>query len=1488
MQQKFGLYDPINEHDACGIGFTANITGKAEHQILTDGLTILKKLVHRGAETNDATGDGAGMLFQIPFSFFEDESKALGIDLPPKGEYGLGMFFLPRDGKKLTTALKFIEEACNECGADILGWRNVPVDPSCLGVKAEASRPEIRQAFIRVSGCKGEKLERKLFLIRKIINNKAIAADFEPEDLYTASLSCRTVVYKGMFVAPQLEAFYDDLRNKKFKSVFAVVHQRYSTNTFPSWILAQPFRSIAHNGEINTLRGNLNRMKSREPNISSEFYGKDISKLFPVTDSRLSDSANFDAVLELLTAGGRPIEHAAMMMMPEAFGQTYHISQDRRAFYEYHAAIMEPWDGPAAIVFTDGLKVGACLDRNGLRPARWTLTKSGRFVLASESGVLDIAPEDVMRNGRLAPGKMIIVDFEKHRVRYDNEVKSEISRSKPYRRWLDENRIELRELFQIPEIAETDPENIAKLQRVFGYSHEELTKVIAPMAANGSEPLSSMGNDEALAILSARPALMYDYFKQLFAQVTNPPIDPYREKLVMSLMSFIGKEGNLLSETPEHCRQLKLQHPILSNNDMQKIKTLDHEDMKSAVIDSLYEAGTGEEGLKKALDRMSAEAVEKISEGATFIILSDKNVSQYSVPVPALLAISAVHHALVENKVRQNAGLFIETGEARDVMHMALLLGYGASAINPYLVFQSLSGLQTSGNLPESMKLEIAAENYIAACKAGIMKIMSKMGVSTLRSYRGSQLFESVGLNREFIDRFFSGTASRIGGIGLESIAESSDKRHSSAYSQVQLNKTTELDAGGKLHYRKKSIKHLMTPQAVTLMHKAIRNGDYGIYKQFSAEINNFSEKLCTLRSLFKFKTQTPIPLEEVEPEEEIVKRFVSSAMSLGSISREAHETIAIAMNRLGGMSNSGEGGENIERYTPLENGDSLNSKVKQIASARFGVTSNYLAHAQELQIKIAQGAKPGEGGQLPGHKVDNFIGSIRYAEPGTVLISPPPHHDIYSIEDLAQLIYDLKCGNPTARVSVKLVSEAGVGTIAAGVAKGKAGMILISGGDGGTGASPISSIKYAGMPWELGLAETQQTLVLNGLRKNVRLQTDGQMRTGRDIVIAALLGAEEFGFGTVSLVSMGCVMMRKCHKNTCPVGVATQDPELRKRFAGKPEHLINYMTYVARETREIMAELGFRTIDEMVGRTEILEMNDAIETWKQQGIDLSGILAKPEAASHEEYYCTEPSVMDLSSHLDNKILKKAAGVIAKPGTPVEMDLKIQNTDRSVGATLSYKVSEKHSHTGLPEGSINCRFTGHAGQSFGAFLAQGIKFSLSGTANDYLGKGLSGGQIVISPPEKSSFRSQNNIIIGNVSMFGATSGEVFISGMAGERFCVRNSGATAVVEGVGDHACEYMTGGKVVILGKVGLNFAAGMSGGVAYVLDEDQLFDTKCNLEMVNVEPISDAFELNGLKSLIEKHIELTGSEYAAGILKDWTEMAPAFVRVMPIGRNK
>jgi glutamate synthase domain-containing protein 2/glutamate synthase domain-containing protein 3 len=1173
-----------------------------------------------------------------------------------------------------------------------------------------------------------------------------------------------------------------------------------------------------------------------------------------------------------------------MMMVPEAFGAKYHISEDKRAFYEYHAAIMEPWDGPAAIGFTDGVKIGATLDRNGLRPGRYVITKSGKVVVASEVGVLDIAPEDVLQKGRLAPGKMFVVDTSKNRIIYDNEVKSTISRRKPYRRWLEQNRIELKGLFQVPGPVDIDHESLYRRQWIFGYTLEDVKVQLLSMAETGQEAVHSMGNDAALAALSDRPQLLYNYFKQLFAQVTNPPIDPYRENLVMSLMSFIGREENLLDETPQHCHQLKLPHPVLSNDDMMKLRCVDIEGYRSCVLPILFNVSEGEQGLEKAIEELCKTTEAKVDEGYTLIILSDRGVDESKAPIPALLATAAVHHHLIKSQKRQLTGLVVETGEARDVMHFATLIGFGASAVNPYLAFEILAEQKEKGKL--TGRLEANFEHYITAIKKGLLKVMSKMGISTIRSYRGAQIFEAVGLGEEFIDKYFPGTSSRIGGIGIDVVAKEVLMRHRSAYNRDDI-ALEALDSGGNFQLRKFSEKHLYSAEAITLVHRAVRESSFELFRQYTAQINDSSKNLCTLRGLFTFKKRDAIPLSEVEPAESIVKRFVSSAMSFGSISKEAHETIAIAMNRLGAASNSGEGGEDEERYIPLPNGDLKKSMIKQVASGRFGVTSNYLINSKELQIKMAQGAKPGEGGQLAGLKVDDVIARVRHSTPGVTLISPPPHHDIYSIEDLAQLIFDLKNANRDARISVKLVAEVGVGTVAAGVAKGKADMVLISGHDGGTGNSPISSIKHAGIPWEIGLAETQQTLVMNRLRDRIRVQVDGQLRTGRDIVIAALLGAEEYGFGTASLVSLGCLMMRKCHVNTCPIGVATQDPKLREKFVGKPEHLMNFMMYIAQDTREIMASLGFRTIDEMVGRVDILDVNAAISHWKANGLDLSKILTSPVAPNGGSLRCTTTQVHDFSLSIDDDLIAKSRKAIDTK-EPVLIDVPIRNCNRTVGATLSSEVSKKYGGKGLPADTIKCKLTGSAGQSFGAFLAAGITFELEGDANDYFGKGLSGGKLIVYPHKKSTFRPQNNIITGNVNLFGATSGEVYINGMAGERFAVRNSGATAVVEGVGDHACEYMTGGIVVVLGRTGVNFAAGMSGGYAFVLDEDQLFDTKCNLEMVDVEPVLVEKDREMLRTLIQNHVKFTNSEHASRILRDWTEMLPQFVKVMPIDYRK
>ncbi len=1346
--------------------------------------------------------------------------------------------------------------------------------------------PFMKQIFVKFKDLSHDHLERKLYVLRKCIEKAVSKKKYSIDEFYIPSFSCRTIVYKGMFVAPQFESFFPDLADTDFISALALVHQRYSTNTFPSWPLAQPFRYIAHNGEINTLRGNMNKMNAREATLSSKLFGSDIKKLFPVIVPGGSDSGSFDNAYELLVSAGRSVEHSMIMMVPEAFGVKYHISTDKRNFYEYHAAIMEPWDGPAAIAFTDGIKIGAVLDRNGLRPGRYVVTKDGKAVLASEVGVLDITPENVLEKGRLSPGKMLLIDTSVGRVIKDNEIKASVSRQKPYRRWLEKNKIELKGLFQTPGTVKVPKESLITKQRVFGYNLEEIKMIITPMAENSQEPIGSMGDDESPGILSKRPQMMTRYFKQLFAQVTNPPIDPYRENLVMSLMSFIGKEKNLLEESPLHCHQLKLSHPVLSNEDMERLRNIDIKGFRSAIIPIVFNPEKGSNGLEDALTAICKEAEKRVNEKYSLIILSDRDIHKDKACIPVLLASSAIHHHLIKKGKRHLTGIVLETGEAHSVMDFAILIGFGASAVNPYLVFETLADLKEKNKLKKDMTLEEAIENYITAVKKGLLKIMSKMGVSTIRSYKGAQIFEAIGLNTKLINKYFPGTPSRIEGIGIKELAKETIMRHKDAFIK-DADDEKNLDSGGHYHYRRFSEKHLFTPEAVIYIQKAIKDNDYEIYKKYSSTIDNQSENLFTLRGLFKFKNSKSIPIDQVENVELIVKRFVSSAMSFGSISKEAHESIAIAMNRLGAQSNSGEGGESEERFNPLPNGDLKMSKVKQVASGRFGVTSNYLIHSQELQIKMAQGAKPGEGGQLPGHKVNKIIAEVRNSTPGVMLISPPPHHDIYSIEDLAQLIFDLKNANLDGRVSVKLVSEVGVGTIAAGVAKGKADMVLISGGDGGTGASPISSIKYAGMPWEIGIAETQQILVRNKLRNRIRVQVDGQIRTGRDVVIGALLGAEEFGFGTISLITMGCIMMRKCHLNTCPVGVATQDPGLRKNFTGKPEYLVNYMKFVAQEVREIMAELGFKKFNDMIGQVDKIKVNKAIKHWKANGIDFSKVLMKPELPKDGSYYCVNKQEHDFSYFIDDKLISKSKDAIEKK-ICVSFNMDIRNCNRTVGTTLSSEISKRYGSKGLPDNTIHCKFNGVAGQSFGAFLASGVTFELEGDANDYLGKGLSGGRLILYPPKETSYRPQNNIITGNVNLFGATAGEVFIHGMAGERFAVRNSGAITVVEGVGDHGCEYMTGGRVIVLGHTGVNFAAGMSGGIAYVLDENQLFDTRCNLDIVNLERVIDQKDKDFLYNIISKHVKYTKSQYAQGILNDWEVMLPMFVKIFPVDYKK
>ncbi len=1481
--KKQGLYNPENEHDACGVGFVVNINGRKDRSIIEDGLRILCSLEHRGAVGGDRkTGDGAGMMLQIPHRFFQ---KELAFSLPAEGSYGVGFLFLPMEQKQCEDIRADIEKIIDHEKGTILGWRRVPVNPEDLGEFSKKMRPSFWQLFLTFGDATGELLERRLYVTRRCIEKAVREKGYDRDSFYIASFSSRTIVYKGMFVARQFAAFYTDVSDSDFISAMAMVHQRYSTNTFPSWPLAQPFRFVAHNGEINTLRGNVNKISAQNSRLSSRFLGRDIKKVVPVVSAGGSDSAAFDNVFELLTHCGRSMAHTMMMMVPEAFGPEYHISRDKRAFFEYHAAIMDPWDGPAALTFCDGERIGACLDRNGLRPVRYMITKEGRVILASEVGVLDVPAQNILEKGRLAPGKILLVDTRQGRVIWDNEIKSTISRRKPYRRWLEEQRIELKGLLQIPGPVGFDEKKLLEGMRVFGYTLEDLRRIIAPMVTHSHEPLGSMGNDAALAVLSRRPQLLYNYFKQVFAQVTNPPIDPYRENLVMSLMSYVGKKRNLLDETPEHAHQLKLNHPTLTNDDIFRLKKTRYKGLKVGVVPMLFDARPGGKGMEAALTSLCLEVESRLDEGCSLIILSDREVDRHRAAIPALLAVSTVHNHLVRTGRRHLCALIVETGEAREVHHFAMLLSYGASGINPYLVFEAIPLLKQRGYIDKKLSITSSIVHYINAVNRGLFKVISKVGISTLRGYRHAQTFEALGLSEAFVNRYFKGTATHIGGIGLREVEAEVLQRHRAVWNDPAA-QARKLTAGGHFAYRQSGEPRLFSPEALVLLQRAVRENNFTLFKKYTALINDQSRNLCTIRGLFRFKKSRPVPLEEVEPEASIVKRFVTSAMSLGSISPEAHETMAVAMNRIGARSNSGEGGEDETRFRPRADGDYAGSKIKQVASARFGVTSHYLVNAEELQIKMAQGAKPGEGGQLPGHKVNDFIAGLRYATPGVTLISPPPHHDIYSIEDLAQLIYDLKCANRKARISVKLVAEAGVGTVAAGVAKARADMVLISGGDGGTGAAPLSSIKYAGSSWEIGLAETQQTLVLNKLRDRIRIQVDGQIKTGRDVVIAALLGAEEVGFGTTALVSMGCVMMRKCHLNTCPVGVATQDAALRKRFAGRPEQVINFMMFIAREVREWMARLGFRTFDEMVGRVERLEADDAVGHYKTEGLDLSKILYRV-PAEESPLRCTTRQHIDFDGSLDMALISRAAGALEN-GERVEIEKEIRNHNRTVGAMLSAELSRKHGSKGLPEDSIRVSFRGSAGQSFGAFLAPGITFRLEGDSNDFLGKGLSGGKLILRPPAGATFSAHRNIITGNVALFGATGGQAFIRGMAGERFAVRNSGAIAVVEGVGDHGCEYMTGGRVIVLGKTGVNFAAGMSGGIAYVLDENQLFDTRCNLEMVDIEVVSREEDRAFLHAVIKRHLEYTGSPYAAGILENWEEAVPMFAKVIPLEYRK
>ncbi len=1478
-----GLRDPRLEHDACGVGFVVDVKGQTSHRIVEQGLEVLRNLTHRGACGCDPlTGDGAGILVQVPDAFLRRETRSQRIALPAEGAYGVGMVFLPSEVRQRNECQKILEKVIRQEGQKVLGWRRVPVDVEAPGPQARALMPEIRQVF--VGGRKGQDqdaLERKLYIIRKRVEQLVRTSGMpDSERFYVPSLSSRTIVYKGLLLPDQIPAFYHDLADPLFVSALALVHQRFSTNTFPSWDRAHPYRFIGHNGEINTLRGNVNWVFARQAMFASPLFD-DVTKLFPIIDPLTSDSGNFDNALELLVRTGRSLPHAIMMMIPEAWQNHEGMSPAKRAFYEYHACLQEPWDGPASIAFTDGRVIGAVLDRNGLRPSRYVVTKDGFVVMASEVGVLDIAPDNVEHKDRLQPGRMFLVDTEQGRIVGDEEIKEAMAARKPYRAWLDTN---LRRLAELPAPARVPPayapDTLLARQQAFGYTIEDLRLLMTPMALNGQEAVGSMGTDTPLAVLSERPQLLFNYFKQLFAQVTNPPIDPIREELVMSVETTIGPERNLFDETPLNCAQLHVKSPTLSNAELAQLKALDEGSLRTRTLSMLFPAGSGGEGLRIALDELCEQASAAVDEGATILVLSDRAVDQGRVPIPSLLATAAVHHHLIREGTRMRCGLVVESGEPREVQHFCLLVGYGASAVNPYLAYETLRDMVAEQVLRD-VGADEAEKNFRKAVDKGVLKVMTKMGISTLQSYRGAQIFEAVGLGREVIDRYFTWTASRIEGIGLDVIAREAQERHDHAYKESPA-VDGDLWLGGQYQWRRRGEHHMYNPSTVSKLQHAVRAGSYKMFKEYSTLANDENRRLCTIRGLLRFNPGQPIPLDDVEPASEIVKRYKTGAMSLGSISREAHENLAIAMNRLGGKSNTGEGGEDAVRYQRDENGDLRRSAIKQVASGRFGVTSYYLVNADELQIKMAQGAKPGEGGQLPGHKVDQYIAKIRYSTPGVGLISPPPHHDIYSIEDLAQLIHDLKNSNDRARVSVKLVAEVGVGTVAAGVSKAKADVVLISGYEGGTGASPLTSIKHAGIPWELGLAETQQILVANDLRGRIRVETDGQLKTGRDVAIAALLGAEEFGFASAALVASGCIMMRVCHLNTCPVGIATQDPRLRAKYEGKPEHVVNFMTFVAQELREIMAELGFRTVDEMVGRVDTLDVRDVSEHWKAKGVDLSAILHKPDVPPSVAIRCVQSQDHGLEKALDNVLIARCAPALERR-EQVRLELPITNRNRTACTMLSAEVSRRHGEAGLPPGTISLSFTGSAGQSFCAWLAPGIEVELEGDANDYFGKGLSAGRIVVYPPRNATFVPEDNIIVGNVSLYGATGGEVFLRGQAGERFCVRNSGVTAVVEGVGDHGCEYMTKGLVLVLGRTGRNFAAGMSGGVAYVLDDDGTFRTRCNMGLVAVEPAAGD-DLVTVRNLIQRHHDLTRSGVAERLLASWPDAQKQFLKVMPV----
>ena len=1522
--RREGLYDPAHEHDACGVGFVAHIKNRKSHAIVAQGLQILKNLEHRGATGYDPLlGDGAGILIQIPDAFLRAEMAAQGVELPPAGEYGVGMLFLPNNAESRRACEAAIERTIRYEGQKLLGWRDVPVDNRGLAQAARDLEPVMRQVFIgRGTGSADVKdadaFERKLFVIRKEAGHRVQALKLpDVKMFYVPSLSTRTLIYKGMLLADQVGEYFLDLQDERLVSALALVHQRFSTNTFPTWDLAHPFRMIAHNGEINTLRGNVNWIRAREHDISSPLFGEDLEKIWPLIYDGQSDSASFDNALELLVMSGYSLPHAMMLLIPEAWAGNPLMDEDRRAFYEYHMALMEPWDGPAAVAFTDGRQIGATLDRNGLRPARYLVTDDDLVVLASEAGVLPIEDARIVKKWRLQPGKMLLIDLEEGRIVDDEEIKHSLAQAKPYRQWIERSRHYVDEMPEVS-VPPLPALPLLELQQAFGYTQEDIKFVLEPMAINGEEATGSMGNDVALPVLSNKNKPLFSYFKQLFAQVTNPPIDPIREEIVMSLISLVSPNPNLLNvDESEPTPRLEVLQPVLAPENMAKLKQIDGLTdgvFRSKVIDITTPATGGPAGMSRALYEVCAAAERAVGQGSNVIILSDRRVDATRVAIPSLLACSAVHQYLVKAGLRTACSLLVETGDAREVHHFALLAGYGAEAIHPWMAFASIDAVAPT--LPGKPAAYDCRKRYIKAIGKGLMKVMSKMGISTYQSYVGSQIFEAVGLSSEFVDRYFKGTPTRIEGIGLKEVALEALNVHAAAFGNDPV-LAHALDIGGEYAFRVRGEEHMWTPDAIAKLQHATRAGKYETYEEYARIINDQTRRHMTLRGLFAIKPAgPPVPLDEVESAKEIVKRFATGAMSLGSISTEAHSTLAIAMNRIGGRSNTGEGGEDprrfgkvgagatlgsvighnrVERDIPLKEGDSLRSSIKQVASGRFGVTAEYLANADQIQIKMAQGAKPGEGGQLPGHKVSEYIGFLRHSVPGVGLISPPPHHDIYSIEDLAQLIHDLKNANPVASISVKLVSEVGVGTVAAGVSKAKADHLVISGFDGGTGASPLSSIKHAGTPWELGLAETQQTLVLNRLRGRIRVQVDGQMKTGRDVVIGALLGADEFGFATAPLVVEGCIMMRKCHLNTCPVGVATQDPVLRKRFSGQPEHVVNYFFFVAEEARRLMAEMGIRKFDELIGRSDLLDMQDGIDHWKARGLDFSRIFHMPNVPAEVARLHCETQDHGIDKALDRELIAKAMPALEK-GKQVDFAVAVKNRNRTVGTMLSHEVAKRFGHVGLPDDSIRIRMNGTAGQSFGAFLARGITLELTGEANDYVGKGLSGGRIVVKPAQDFRGRPCENIIVGNTVLYGATEGEVFFRGVAGERFGVRNSGATAVVEGTGDHGCEYMTGGTVVVLGATGRNFAAGMSGGIAYVLDEEEMFAKRCNTAQVALERVlpaaeqpddgtrhRDSADEDLLKSLIEKHLAETGSQQARRVLDDWTNIRTRFVKVFP-----